>query len=477
MNYRMIARILGYILWFEAAFLLVPVITALVYGERVIFSFLLTIAACLAVGLLLQLGKPKSSTLRARDGFVVVSLSWIFISMFGALPFFLSGLTPHYVDALFETVSGFTTTGATIFGNVESLPRAVLIWRSFTHWVGGMGVLVFIMAFVPLSGGRNMHIMKAESTGPDVGKLVPRVRTTAMILYSIYLGITVLEVILLLCGGMSFFEAINTAFSTAGTGGFGVYNDSLNSFSAYIQIVVGVFMLLCSLNFGAYFLAFHGRWREVFNTELRTFLLIVGASVALITLNIRGMYQTVGESLRHAFFAVSSVISTTGFATVDFDLWPQVSRTVLVLLMFIGACAGSTGGGIKVSRVVLLFKGAVRELRSAVHPREVKKVSVDGKPIEQAVVSATFGYLVCLVLVFFGSMLLISLDNHDFTTNFTAVAATIGNVGPGLSKVGPTCNYSFLSPLSKCVLIFDMLAGRLELFPLLILFSPTTWKK
>ncbi|MBQ9777650.1 MAG: TrkH family potassium uptake protein, partial [Clostridia bacterium] len=341
MNYRMIARILGYILWFEAAFLLVPVITALVYGERVIFSFLLTIAACLAVGFLLQLGKPKSSTLRARDGFVVVSLSWIFISMFGALPFFLSGLVPHYVDALFETVSGFTTTGATIFGNVESLPRAVLIWRSFTHWVGGMGVLVFIIAFVPLSGGRNMYIMKAESTGPDVGKLVPRVRTTAMILYSIYLGITALEVILLLCGGMSFFEAINTAFSTAGTGGFGVYNDSLNSFSAYIQIVVGVFMLLCSLNFGAYFLAFHGRWREVFNTELRTFLLIVGASVALITLNIRGMYQTVGESLRHAFFAVSSVISTTGFVTVDFDLWPQISRTVLVLLMFIGACAGS----------------------------------------------------------------------------------------------------------------------------------------
>ena len=477
MNYRMIARILGYILWFEAAFLLVPVITALVYGEGIVLSFLFAMAACLIVGFLLQLFRPKSSTLRARDGFVVVSLSWIVISIFGALPLFVSGIVPHYVDALFETVSGFSTTGATIFAEVENLPRAVLMWRSFTHWVGGMGVLVFIMAFVPLSGGRNMHIMKAESTGPSVSKLVPRVRTTAMILYSIYLGITVLELILLLCGGMSFFEAINTAFSTAGTGGFGFKNDSLNSFSPYIQIVVGVFMLLCSVNFGAYFLAFHGRWREVFNTELRTFLLIVTASIAVIAYNISTMYQTVDESVRHAFFAVASIVSTTGFSTVDFDLWPQLSRTIIVLLMFVGACAGSTGGGIKVSRIVLFFKGAVRELRSAVHPREVKKVSVDGKPVEQAVVSATFGYLVCFVLVFFGSMLLITLDNYDFTTNFTAVSASLGNIGPGLNAVGPTCNYSFFSPLSKMVLIFDMLAGRLELFPLLILFSPTTWKK
>lgn len=477
MNYRMISYIVGWILMFEAAFLLVPTATAIVYSETEVFSFLWTIFACIAVGVLLVHRRPRNQTLRARDGFVVVSLSWIVISLFGAIPFHLSGVIPSYINALFETVSGFTTTGATILSEVESLPRSMIMWRSFTHWVGGMGVLVFIMAFVPLSGGRNVHIMKAESTGPDVGKLVPRVRTTAMILYSIYLAITVLETVLLLFGGMSFFEAINTAFSTAGTGGFGIKNDSLNSYSSYIQIVVGVFMLLCSFNFASYFLILRGRFKEAFNAELRTFVLIVTGAVALITFNIRHMFPTVGESLKHAFFTVSSIISTTGFVTVDFDLWPQLSRTLLVLLMFVGACAGSTGGGVKVSRLIIAFKGIVREFRSLLHPKEVRRVSVDGKPLEQRVITSTFVYLLCFGGVFLFSFLLISIGNYSFTTGFTAVAATMGNIGPGLEGVGATCNYGFFSPFSKIVLIFDMLAGRLELFPMLLLFTPATWKK
>ena len=477
MNYRMISHVIGWILLFEAAFLLVPLITAIVYGERTVIAFLWTVLACVAVGTLLTLKRPKNQTLRARDGFVVVSLSWIAISLLGAMPFFLSGVLPSYIDALFETVSGFTTTGATVFSEVESLPNSILIWRSFTHWVGGMGVLVFIMAFVPLSGGRNMHIMKAESPGPDVSKLVPRVRTTALILYTIYLAMTVLQLILLLCGGMTFFEAFNTAVSTAGTGGFGFKNDGMLSYSPYIQVVVSVFMLLFSINFAAYFLAFRGRFKEALNTEVRTFLIIVAAAVGLVTLNIYHMYGSVGESVRHALFTVSSIISTTGFATVDFDLWPQLSKTILVLLMFVGACAGSTGGGVKVSRWVMLFKGGARELRAALHPKEVRKITVDGKPVEQSIVQSTFVYFACFVMLFIASVLLVSLDNQSFTTNFTAVAATINNVGPGLDAVGPTCNYGFFSPLSKLVLIFDMLAGRLELLPMLLLFAPATWKK
>ncbi|MBO5354956.1 MAG: TrkH family potassium uptake protein, partial [Clostridia bacterium] len=347
----------------------------------------------------------------------------------------------------------------------------------FTHWVGGMGVLVFIMAFLPLSGGRNMHIMKAESPGPSVSKLVSRVRTTALLLYGIYFVLTLLEFVILLCGGMGAFDALNTSFATAGTGGFGTHADSMNGFSPFLQVVVGVFMLLFSLNFGSYFLVLKGRFKEFFTCEIRTFLVIVAAAVTVIALNIRGMFSTAGEATRHAFFTVSSIISTTGFATVDFDLWPQFSRAVLVLLMFIGACAGSTGGGIKVSRIVIYFKTAVRELRTAIHPKQVKKITMDGKPVEQAVVRSSLVFLVCFVLIFVCSVLIVSVDNYDLTTNFTAVAATINNIGPGLNAVGPTCNFSFFSPLSKIVLIFDMLAGRLELFPMLLLFAPATWKK
>ena len=477
MNHRMITYILGWILLFEAAFLLVPTVTALVYGEEAIKSFLLSVAICLAAGALLLLTRPRNKDLRSRDGFVIVSLSWIVLSLFGALPFMFTGVTSSYVDAFFETVSGFTTTGASIFPNVEVLPRSILMWRSFTHWVGGMGVLVFIMAFLPLSGGRNMHIMKAESPGPSVSKLVPRVRTTALLLYSIYFLLTLLQFILLLCGGMTIFEALNTSFATAGTGGFGIKSNSIGGYSPYLQIVIAVFMLLFSLNFNSYFLVLKGKFKDAFNSEIRTFLLIVAGAVAILTWNIHLMFDSVGEALRQAFFTVSTIISTTGFATTDFDLFPQLSRTVIVLLMFIGACAGSTGGGIKISRILILFKTAGRELRNAIHPKQVKKITLDGRAVEDETVRSALSFLVCFVLIFIGSCLLISIDNYDLTTNFTAVAATMGNIGPGLSAVGPTQNFAFFSPLSKLVLSFDMLAGRLELFPMLLLFTPATWRK
>ena len=477
MNYRMIRNILGWLLLFECGFMLVPAVTALIYGEASGWCFLATMLLCGGMGGLCILKRPRNSTLYAREGFVIVSLSWIVLSAFGALPFFLSGCIPHYVDALFETVSGFTTTGASILLDVESLPKCMLMWRSFTHWVGGMGVLVFIMAFVPLSGGQNMHIMKAESPGPSVSKLVPRVKTTALILYSIYLALTLLQFVLLLCGGMSPFEAVTTTFGTAGTGGFGVRGDSLASYSAYIQWVVTVFMLLFSVNFTCYYLFLLGRFKDAFNAEFRRFFTVVGVVILVITLNVRGTFDTLGEALRHVSFTVASLISTTGFATVDFNLWPELSRTLLVLIMFIGACAGSTGGGLKISRLMILLRGAFNELGNLIHPRRVKRITIDGHPVEPEVIRATNVYMIWYVLIFALSVILISFDDHDLITNFTAVTATINNIGPGLGLVGPTGSFAFFSVPSKLVLIFDMLAGRLELFPILALFSPTTWKK
>ncbi len=477
MNYRMIKNITGWLLIFEALFMSVPAITAIVYKESELWHFLMVMAGCLILGGLMVFRKPPSTTLYAKEGFVIVSLSWIVLSLVGALPLFISGAIPNYIDALFETVSGFTTTGASIVPAVESLPKCMLMWRSFTHWVGGMGVLVFIMAFVPLSGGHNLHIMKAESPGPSVSKLVPRVKTTALILYSIYLALTFVEVIMLLCGGMNAFEALTTAFGTAGTGGFGVRNDSIASYSPYIQIVVTVFMLLFSVNFSCYYLLLIGRIKDAFNAELRTFVLIVAGAIGIITVNICHMYSSIGESLRHSAFAVGSIISTTGFATEDFNLWPALSKTVLVLLMFVGACAGSTGGGLKVSRLIILFKGLGRELGTMIHPHRVKKVTIDKRPMDNDVVRSVNVYMVCFLLVFVSSIALISIEGHDLITNFTAVAATINNIGPGLELVGPTQNFAFFSYPSKLVLIFDMLAGRLELFPMLVLFLPATWKK
>lgn len=477
MNFRMIRYILGYILIFEALFMLVPLITSVVYLENIVWTWIVSIAVCLAAGLLLRFRKPTNASMYAKEGYIIVSLSWILLSLFGTLPFLLSGTITSFIDALFEISSGFTTTGATIFSDVEILPKSILMWRSFSHWVGGMGVLVFVMAFLPLGGGSNMHMMKAESTGPSVSKIVPRVRKTALILYTIYFIMTVIQFILLLCGEMDVFEALNTAFATAGTGGFGFRNDSMGSFSSYTQIVITVFMLLFSVNFNSYYLLVNTKFKEALTAEVKTFIAIVVASITIITFNISGMFESIGEALKHASFTVATLISTTGFSTADFNLWPELSRTIIVLLMFIGACAGSTAGGIKVSRIIILFKGMAKELHNLVHPHLVRKISIDKRSVSHEVVRAVNVYIVCYLLIFMLSLLLISFDNHDLVTNSTAVLATLNNIGPGLEKVGPVENFAFFSPLSKLVFVFNMIAGRLELFPMLLLFNKSTWKK
>ena len=485
MNYSIIKRTVGWILLFETIFFLVPLITAIVYWESAFFSFLITMIICGLLGWACIAKKPKDTSIYAKEGFVIVSLSWIVLSVFGALPFVFSGEIPNFIDALFETVSGFTTTGATIIPTgekLESLPRSLLMWRGFTHWIGGMGVLVFIIAFLPLSGARNMHIMKAESPGPVVSKLVPKVRSTAFILYTIYALMTLIQFILLLVGGMSAFEALTTAFATAGTGGFSVKGDSIAGYSSYIQIVVTIFMLLFSLNFNSYYMLGRGRWKEAFTEEVRTFFLIVFVAIGLITLNVY-FSESISydysflEALKHTAFSVASVISTTGFATENFDLWPQLSKTILVTLMFIGACAGSTGGGIKVSRIVIMTKSGGNELRKMLHPKQIKKVTMDKRVVDEEVVKSVNSYLMIYVLVFLVSLLLISLDGAGLATNFTAVAATMNNIGPGLEMVGPAGNFAFYSWWAKLVFIFDMLAGRLELIPMLLLFAPATWRK
>ncbi len=478
MNYKMIRYTLGWLLIFEAGFFLLPILTGLIYLEKATFAFLWALLAAGGIGSLLMLKKPENRKLYSRDGFVIVALSWIALSLFGSLPFMFSGVTRSFADALFETVSGFTTTGASIFKTVEDLPKCILIWRSFTNWIGGMGVLVFVMAFLPLGGAHNMNIMKAESPGPSVSKLVPRVRTSALILYVIYLVLTALQFILLICGGdVDVFDAVNISFSTAGTGGFGTKNDGFASFSTYTQIVTTVFMLIFSINFGSYYLLLKGKLKDAFNSEVRVFIGIVAVAITIITIDVISIYGSLGEALKHSAFHVSSIISTTGFASDNFDLWPNLSKTVLVLLMFIGACAGSTGGGIKVSRILILIKGMAKELKMIIHPKQVKKISLDSKTIDHEVVRSVNAYIVCYVAVFLLSVLVLSFEETDLVTNFTAVTTAINNVGPGLAEVGPASNFSDLSVISKLTLTFDMLAGRLELFPMLILFSPSTWKK
>lgn len=477
MNYKMISYTLGWILIFAAAFMTVPMITAIIYSEATFFYFLGTAVVCLIIGRLLTFKKRKNTNLYAREGFIIVSLSWIVLSLCGTIPMWLSGAIPSFVDALFETVSGFTTTGASILTDVEAMPKCILMWRSFTHWIGGMGVLVFIMAFLPLSGGNNLHIMKAESPGPVVGKLVPKIKTTAFILYAIYFALTLLEFIFLLFGGMSLFEAVNTAFATAGTGGFGFLNSSMASFSPYIKVVITVFMILFSINFGSYYLILKGRFKESITAEIKTFLFIVIAAITIITINISSMYTNAGEALLDSSFTVASLISTTGFGVADFNQWPELSRTLLVLISFIGACAGSTGGGFKVSRLVILFKGIRKELNTLIHPRQIKKIKMDSHTVDSETIRSVNVYLITYVVIFVASIVLISFENHDMITNFTAVAATFNNIGPGLEMVGPTQNFAFFSDFSKIVFIFDMLIGRLELFPMLLLFKPSVWKK
>lgn len=477
MNYGMIKYSLGWLLIFEAGFFLLPLLTGAVYGERAALAFLWSILIVAAIGTLLIFKKPKKTKLYSRDGFVIVALSWITLSLFGTLPFLFSGVTKSFFDALFETVSGFTTTGASIFPTVEDLPKSILIWRSFTHWIGGMGVLVFIMAFLPLGGAHNINIMRAESPGPSVSKLVPKVKTTALILYLIYFVMTAIQFILLLFGGIGVFDSLNIAFATAGTGGFATKNLSFIPYSSYAQVVTTVFMLLFSINFSSYYLALRGKFKDAFNTEVKVFIGLVAVVITIITLDVMNKYGSVGEALKHSAFNVASVISTTGFASADFDTWPNLSKTLLVLIMFVGACAGSTGGGIKVSRILILIKGMAKELKTLVHPKQVKKISIDSKEVEHEVVRSVNAYIVCYVAIFLMSVLILSFEETDLVTNFTAVTATINNIGPGLAGVGPMQNYASFSIISKLTLTFDMLAGRLELFPMLILFTPSTWKR
>lgn len=478
MNYAMIAYVIGWILNCEGFLMLLPCLTAVIYQETAGFSFAAAMALCFLFGVPLTVRKPKNMVFYTKEGFVSVSLSWIVLSVMGSLPFLFSGSITNPVDALFETVSGFTTTGASILSDVEALPRCILFWRSFTHWIGGMGVLVFLLSLLPLTGGYHMNLMKAESPGPSVEKLVPKIQSTAKILYSIYVAMTILEVLLLLAGNMPLFDALTTTFGTAGTGGFGIKNDSMASYSPYLQNVVTVFMILFGINFNFYFLLLMRKPKKAMkNEEVRCYLAIIAITISIITFNIRGLYPSIMEAFQQAAFQVGSIITTTGFATTDFNTWPQVSRTILVMLMFVGACAGSTGGGIKVSRFVILLKTVNKELHLFLHPKGVRKISMDGKVVEHEVVRSINVFMTAYVLVFAFSILLVGFDNHDLITNFTAVAATLNNIGPGLELVGPSQNFGLFSDPAKCVLIFDMLAGRLELFPLLLLFVKDTWKR
>lgn len=424
------------------------------------------------------LKRPKQAVFYAKDGFVSVGLSWVVLSVMGALPFVISGSIPHPVDALFETVSGFTTTGSSILSDVEALPKCMLFWRSFTHWVGGMGVLVFMLTILPMSGGYHMNLMRAESPGPSVERFVPTVKSTAKILYGIYICLSLLELLLLLVGKMPMFDALTLTFGTAGTGGFGIKNDSIGSYTTYQQTVITIFMILFGVNFNVYFLFLLKKIRQgLKNEELRAYLGIILGAILLITVNIAGKFGNPFLAFHHAAFQVGSIITTTGYSTVDFNTWPTFSKTVLVLLMFIGASAGSTGGGIKVSRIVILAKSVKKELKQYLHPHSISKIKMDGKPVEHEVVRSINVFLIAYLLIYAVSMLIVSLDNFDFTTTFTSVAATINNIGPGLDLVGPAANFGILSVPSKLVLIFDMLAGRLEIFPLLLLFVPDTWRK
>ena len=473
MNRKMIVYISGILFLCEAGLMLLPVIVDLIYREGVYSSYLITAAVLAVAGLAMTRIKPTNKTIYSRDGFVIVSLGWIFLSLFGAVPFFLSGEIPNYLDAVFETVSGFTTTGASILTDVEALSHANLFWRSFTHWVGGMGVLVFVMAVLPLAGGGgNLHLMRAESPGPDVGKLVPKSISTARILYGIYIALTVLEFILLLIGRMPLFDSITLSFGTAGTGGFGIRNDSIAGYSPYLQNVIAVFMFLFGINFNIYFLILCGKLKDVLKSEeLRTYFAIVFSAVILISFDTRYLYENAYEAFRYAFFQVSSVMTTTGFATADFNRWSEFSQMIMLLLMAIGGCAGSTAGGIKLSRVMLMLKNARREFRHLLHPRSVNVIKFDGKRVNDNIVQGTNVYLVLYVVIFAVSLLLVSFDHLDFKSNFTGVLATFNNIGPGLGRVGPTGNFSVYSWFSKCVFIVDMLLGRLEIFPMLLLFS------
>ena len=472
----MVGYLLGTILLIEAALLIVPMLTALIYGESVL-PFVFTILLLLAFALPAKLLRPKDKRIYAKEGFVIVGGAWLLMSAFGALPFIFSATIPNYIDALFETVSGFTTTGSTILTEIESLPKGILFWRSFTHWIGGMGVLVFMMAILPSVGGQAIHLLRAETTGPTKGKLVPKMRNTAMILYGLYFALTVLQAILLVIAKMPLYDAITTALATAGTGGFSVRNGSLADYNAACQWITAVFMLIFGVNFNIYFLLLVRKLKSAFrNAELRVYLLIAGAATALIAVNTYHLFSNVEECLRTSFFQVTTIMSTTGFATTNYDLfWPDLSKTILVVLMIIGGCAGSTAGGLKVSRVMLVIKNMAREVKRIVRPRSVNVVKQDGEAVPLDTLHHVSNYITIYVFIIIITTLLLSIDGHGLETNLTATLACVNNIGPGLAKVGPAENFAFYSYFSKLLLTMDMLIGRLEILPMLIFFSPAVW--
>lgn len=479
----MIGKLLGFLLLLECVFLFPSAIVSALYREEVAMRavFLTMLIAAALGGALWLAGRKAQRHFYAREGMLVTALGWIVLSAVGALPFVISGEIPNYVDALFEVISGFTTTGASILTAVEPLSKGLLFWRSFTHWLGGMGILVFLLAIVPMGGkdgGSSVHLLRAESPGPSVSKLVPKMRQTAAILYGIYIALTVIDVLFLLAGGMPLFDSLCTAFGTAGTGGFGIKNDSMASYSPYIQTVCTVFMALFGVNFSVYFLILLGKWKQVLhNEELRLYIGIMLSAIAVITWNIASLFSGVGEALHHAAFAVSSIMTTTGFATEDFNLWPELSRTILVVLMVCGASAGSTGGGIKCARLLLLAKSLRARMRQMLHPRSVNLVRVDGRAVEDDTLQGANTYMSAYCAIAIVSFLLLSLDGLSMETNLTGMLACLNNIGPGLALVGPTGNYACFTALSKLVLMVDMLVGRLEIFPILILLSPRTWRK
>ncbi len=483
MNYKMMGRFIAQILMITGVFMLPALAISVYCGETAaVYAFLLTLGVfALVIGLLMLTCRGAASAFYAKEGLVCAGASWIVLSLLSCLPFYFSREIPSYMDALFEIVSGFTTTGASVLPAVEPLSKGILYWRSFSHWLGGMGVLVFLLAFTQSGGkgqGFTMHLLRAESPGPNVGKLVPKMRKTAAILYLLYICLTILNVIFLLFGKMPLLEAVCTAFGTAGTGGFGIKNDSIAGYSPYLQNVTTVFMALFGINFSCYYLLLIGNFRSVFkDEELRMYLGILLGATLLIAWNLRGFYPTLGETFRHAAFQVSSIMTTTGFATTDFGRWPAFSQSILLLLMVIGACAGSTGGGLKCARALLLFKGLKRNIHQVLHHRRVQAIRINDQVVEEKVLDNANAYLSAYVIILFLSFLVISLDGYSIGTNFSAVLACFNNIGPGLEAVGPTCNFGGYSALSKLVLILDMLAGRLEIFPILVLFSHSTWKR
>ena len=473
----MLIYILGKVLLIEGVLMLLPIGCGWIYGESETVYYLVCALSYVTLGYLLSFKKPKNMTIFIKDGCVATALSWVVLSIGGCIPFILTGEIPSFTDAMFETASGFSTTGASILTNVEAMSHVSLLWRSLTHWIGGMGVLVFLLAVVPMTGGSNMNLMRAESPGPTVGKIVPKVRSTAKMLYLIYLAMTVTEIIILTVCGMPFFDSICSSFGTAGTGGFGVRNDSFASYAPHLQVIVAVFMIMFGMNFNFYYYFTTKQINKAFKmSEIKVYLAVIAIVTAIICFSVRELYGSFGEALRHSFFQVATIITTTGFATTDFDLWPSVAKFLLLGLMILGACASSTGGGIKVARFQIMFKSVKREIQSYIHPKTVKKIHVDGKTVDSEVIHSVALYFFIYLIIFATSMFIVSFEGHDLVTIFSSVAATFNNIGPGLSLVGPTQNYSFFSGLSKWVFIFDMLAGRLELMPLIVFLAPTTYK-